>query len=376
MRRSLRSVLPAERKKMTADFSTALQAAMQSVQNDLRTLASTGQHHEAYVSFVRRVISIIRAHGGDMCKIPDFFYEVSKEYSPPVQDPQLQVASIESYGIRLAENDQRATPQLFFYMYNNFKQALLNGKLGYEVGMLREGMRTDAILGFSLGKMLPAIFRAAATRQTAFVIFDVFCEAIRLRLSQSLSPQSVGENTFSQIPRLLRSILDWAAETHQSGEMPLKGETLHLFRKMVFLLNLLGPTIEAYSFSMQKPSCWDDLEHCLGSMGELSDGAEAYLDSTTDVVSLHLSSASLFGGIPQPGDARLQDSQVSSFATSLVDDIDRNWVVTPHIITVQAPARTQSGRGSRRPVWDESLLLSSLRDELLVWNRWREKWKK
>ncbi|ROT34967.1 hypothetical protein SODALDRAFT_329167 [Sodiomyces alkalinus F11] len=372
MRRSLREAPLADKKKLSTEFDSALQTSMQLMRDDLRTLEASGDGHGAYVSFVRRIISLIRAHGGDICTIPNFFYEISKEYSPPLQDPQLQVASIESYGIRLLEGDAKAAPQLFFYLYNNFKQALHNGKLGHEVAILREGMKVDAVLSFSLGKMVPAILQAATEKHELFVIFDVFCEAIRLRLAQSPVSCQIGEDALSQIPAMVHATLRWAAEVRRLGEMPLPAEKTHLFRKILFLFNTLQPVLEAYSLSMHEPACWEDLETSLELMSKTTREVEETLDSTPSLERTALSSTALFAGLCEaPDETRPRDTHVDTFATSLVRDAERNWVVTPDTITVQGPVRaTQSGQGSRRPVWIAEVLLESLHGELRRWNWW------
>ncbi|KAL2755824.1 hypothetical protein ACRALDRAFT_1050902 [Sodiomyces alcalophilus JCM 7366] len=374
MRRSLReaSSSQSDKKKLSADFDSALQTSMQLMRDDLRTLEASGDGHAAYVSFVRRVISLIRAHGGDICTIPNFFYEVSKEYSPPLQDPQLQAASIESYGIRLLEGDAKAAPQLFFYLYNNFKQALHNGKLGHEVAMLREGMKADAVLSFSLGKMIPAVLQAATEKHEVFIIFDVFCEAIKLRLTQSPVSRQISEDGLSQIPAMVHATLRWAAEVRRLGETPVPPEKTHLFRKVIFLFNTLQPALEAYSYSMHEPACWEEVETSLELLGEITREVEAVLDSTPSLDGAVLSSTALFSGSSVAlDDVRPRDTHVDTFAASLVREAERSWVVTPDTITVQAPVRaTQSGQGSRRPVWIAGELLESLHGELRRWNWW------
>ncbi|KAG7153129.1 hypothetical protein HYQ46_012780 [Verticillium longisporum] len=176
MRTSLRtSSTPSQKKSNTSDYSAALKAVMQRIQNDLRDISLTNDaQHTRYVEFVRRVVSLVKSHTTEIFQIPPFFYQVSKEYSPPVQDPHLQVDSIKSYGLRLNEGDSPAMPQLFYYMYNNFKQALLHGRLGHETRILAKGMKDDAILGFTLGKMLPVILSASVMKPEAFVLFDTF----------------------------------------------------------------------------------------------------------------------------------------------------------------------------------------------------------
>ncbi|CRK11878.1 hypothetical protein BN1708_002318 [Verticillium longisporum] len=373
MRTSLRtSSTPSQKKSNTSDYSAALKAVMQRIQNDLRDISLTNDaQHTRYVEFVRRVVSLVKSHTTEIFQIPPFFYQVSKEYSPPVQDPHLQVDSIKSYGLRLNEGDSPAMPQLFYYMYNNFKQALLHGRLGHETRILAKGMKDDAILGFTLGKMLPVILSASVMKPEAFVLFDTYCEAIRLRLDGVAARQM--DQSREQILTLIRAMMRWIRGVRCLNDGVLCVEHLHLFRKMVVLLAMLQPTLAAASYDASAPAAaWSAMQQALSCMSEATKNAESRLASSLADPYEDDVSAGLFQDvIMEDGFVGEDETLVASLARGTITDFERNWLVTAELIVAQAPARaTQAGQGLARPHWDMEELGQSLLRELQTWNAW------
>ncbi|EHK45546.1 hypothetical protein TRIATDRAFT_283213, partial [Trichoderma atroviride IMI 206040] len=119
-----------------------LELAMRLMQHDLSVMYTDASQHQNYVVFVQGIISSIRAHGSGLCMVDSFFLQVSKEYSPPIQDPHLQIASMLSYGILIEEGEEAgAAKQLFFLLLSNFKHALANGNPTNDARMLQKGMK-------------------------------------------------------------------------------------------------------------------------------------------------------------------------------------------------------------------------------------------
>ncbi|KAF3348045.1 Putative lipoate-protein ligase A [Verticillium dahliae VDG2] len=374
MRTSLRtSSTPLQKKSNTSDYAAALKAVMQRIQNDLHDVSLTNDaQHTRYVQFVRRVVSLVKSHTTEIFQIPPFFYQVSKEYSPPVQDPHLQVDSIKSYGLRLNEGDSPAMPQLFYYMYNNFKQALLHGRLGHETRILAKGMKDDAILGFTLGTMLPVVLSASVMKPEAFVLFDTYCEAIRLRLDGVAARQM--DQSREQIPTLIRAMMRWIRGVRCLNDGVLCVEHLHLFRKMVVLLAMLQPTLAAASYDASAPAAaaWSVMQQALSCWSEATENAASHLASSLADPYEDDVSAGLFQDvIVEDGFVGEDETLVASLARGTVTDFERNWLVTAELIVAQAPARaTQAGQGLARPHWDMEELGQCLLRELQTWNAW------
>lgn len=366
------------KKRSVAEYSEALRATMKQMEMDLLANVADDSEHPAYVSFVRHIVSLIKSHGAGICAVPPFFYQVSRAYSPPAQDPQLQVAQIRSYGIRLAEGDSRIAPQLFSFLHNNFKQALLHGRLGKEVLMLQKGFKSNAILAFTLSKMLPAIIKASLSKPEIFVMFDVFCEALHTRLRKSSAPCQLKGGGAEALAALTQAVADWVAMTWFNSEFHLRPDQVHIFRKMVYLLNHFQPDIECLSLSRQAEIAWHKVAEALSIFNNITTRAEQYFQLDWTPGSGEIDPNGLFEGCKAVSSAR-NDVQVGSFAEELVTDIDKTWVVRDSQLSVQAPARgpsqqpTQSGQGLKMPVWDMDELLESLRYELCLWNAW---WKR
>ncbi len=116
------------------------------------------------MAFVREVIGLIKSHGGDICPVDPFFYQMGAFYSPSAEDPQLQTAGIMAYGIRVGEGEATAVPQLFYYLCSNFKVAMAHERLGGERKIVERAMENSHVLAFVWGRMLPAIVRALGAR--------------------------------------------------------------------------------------------------------------------------------------------------------------------------------------------------------------------
>lgn len=178
MRKSLRDADPPLKRTLLPTYTKVLKSAMQQMKQDLSIMTKNAAEHGRYVCFVRDIIFMIRAQGADIATVNPFFYESSEDFSPSARDPHLQVASLESYALRLAQDDLGAKSQFFYFLYNNFKTALNSGKLGKEIQVLRKALKNAHIRRFILGHMLPAIVETAFEQTEALEILHVYLKAI------------------------------------------------------------------------------------------------------------------------------------------------------------------------------------------------------
>nr|RBQ95015.1 hypothetical protein FVER53263_11346 [Fusarium verticillioides] len=209
MRKSLRDAGPALKKVIMSEHSKTLKLVMQQMIVDLRTMSHDASEHSSYVFFVRDVIALIRAHGSDICAVDKYFYQISKEYSPSIQDPQLQVAGMMSYGLRLSEGDTKVIHQVFFFLSNNFKIALKDNKLQDEVELLCRGMENPGILSFILNKMLPAIVKTATVESSVFPMVEVYAGALRVFFTRDVISRELTESELPYVVVLLRAIVNF-----------------------------------------------------------------------------------------------------------------------------------------------------------------------
>jgi hypothetical protein len=173
MRKTLRESRSAQSKEHRGEFSKTLQLVMQRMKDDLALLRPNTSEHGLYIDFVRQVISLIKSHGVGICTVDDFFTQPSADYSPSAQDPQLHMAGIIAYGVKLSEKDVNAAPQLFHYLYTNFKIALGNDRLEQECRILGRAMRNAHVASFMLQFMIPAIIQASAQVPDCWALLEV-----------------------------------------------------------------------------------------------------------------------------------------------------------------------------------------------------------
>jgi hypothetical protein len=383
MRKSIQESNAGVRRQVVGEYAKALQLVMAQMKADLKTVASDPGEHGGFVAFVRDIISLIRSHGSEICTIDEFFYQMSQEYAPSVQDPRLHVAGMVSYGLRLSEGDSRVAPQLFYYLYNNFKLGLAKDKLIYEAIMLRKGMKNPGILSFVLGAMLPAAIRATVEVNDAYPLLDVYSHALRCFLTRSVAPFTIEEDNLPSLSRLLKVLLQGLRRLVPAPGEELSEQQIHILRQLVSIIDALRPSTEMLSYTAGASDAWQAFETMLDRFSGLTDDAELAFRHVMDGPCRNSLTLALFNGLRNmESDPEHGDAQVDSFADNIITDVRKNWVFSADAITIQAPARgrgtqtsTQGAQGSKWPVWNMGELADGLEEQLRVWTRWWRRWK-
>jgi hypothetical protein len=372
MRKSTRDAGPGQKK----DYSTTLKLVMEQIKSDLRTVSSNASEHSSYVCFVREIVALIRTHGFDLCKVDDFFYQISRDYSPPVQDPQLQVAGMISYGLRLTEGDSKVVLQLFYFLFNNFKLAMMNNKIEEEVGMLRKGMENPGVLGFVFGKMIPAMLRASLEESSIFPLVDVYAQACHSLLADGVAPHELTEADLAHVVGTLEALASVMSRMRSNRE--LTARQLHLMRQFVGLLNLAWPSLCILNASKPDSDAWKETENLICRFREFFVEAQEYLESVMEI-GYEVDAYVLFRGLDPYESAAHIDQHIKSFRENMIRDVRQNWVMAGEKLTIQAPSKarntqsTQSGQGIELPPWDAAELIRDLWLRCREWNRWWEK---
>jgi len=359
MRKSIRDAGPSQKRALQAEHSRILKLAMEQMRRDLGSMQGDSSQHRDYIKFVRECIELIKAHGTDICTVDDFFYQISKDYSPSEHDPQLQVAAIVSYGLRLAEGESRAAHELFYFLVNNFKVALMNGDLAKEVDMIAKGMRHPGISRFVVGAMLPAILQAAFVESRAYPMLDVYAHSICQYLNEEPVPRVLDETHLPQIRALVQAIVEASPGSQTT-------ERLHVWNQSLSVLNLLWPTFKMFSLGKVRSAEW-------GSTCTLLETMQTNLreaDFTAGVLEGH-------GPREHLADAGPARSLISSFTTSIIDDVRGSWVVSSdNMLMIQAPSRgtqTQSGIGVRQATLVGNEVAEILRETAKNWkHQWQD----
>lgn len=386
MRKSVRDAGPSTRKDLMADNTKILRHVMAQIQSDLKTTVNERTQHPAYVSFVRSIVSLIKTHGPGIGvnTIDGFFFQVSKEYSPPPQDLQYSVAGMTAYGLRVIEGDTRVESELFYFLLNRFKLAMRDNKQGDtahsnrmddEARLLANGLQHPGILKFVLGSMLPAVVGAMA-RVSANVLVDVYIQALRPFLDGGNESFVLEEENLPQIKTTLGSILRVLC-TQKTGSSNLANEEIHVLRQLFGLMNLLWPSIYVLVLRGSSSAGLEDVESLLNEVKKVTARAEIYLSEHVNMAVPMISRDEMLGSVSHGGPLDEEDSTISKLEDLIVADVRRTWVIDAHRITIQAhpsaAQSTQPARGIKRPVFDSVALVEDLYERVQEWNRWWNK---
>jgi len=276
-------------KMLREEHAKTLQLAMSKMKEDLILLRShplspqdaNNREHQEYISFVRQIISLIRSHGVGICVVDPFFTTPSMDYSPPLQDPQLHTAGIVAYGVRLGERDfTTAVPQLFHYLFNNFKIALgsssggnmtttggggdNNNKLETECEILSRAMAANEhVVRFMVEFMLPAIIYAssagmAAARSSSkgvWILLDVYVRALGGVLTgETLPREFLDDEDVGHLAGLLEGITAWLEGLRKScgggddddDSFLLSPERLRVMVLLADVANMIQPSLKTW----------------------------------------------------------------------------------------------------------------------------------
>lgn len=369
MRKNIRRADSRLRRALDLKYSKILKHVMKQMRNDLSLMYGDLSQHQRFVTFVQHIVSSIKAHGSDICTIDNFFLQVSAVYSPPIQDVQLQIAGMLSYGIRIEEGDPRATHELFFLMFNNFKHALVNGNLTRDVRMLRRGMKHQSILAFVLGKMLPAILRVSFMDSSSFALLDVYAEALHLLLSGRILSRQLDNNDLPHVVVAMRAIVE-GMRVMRRGDRILSSPQVHVLRRALAILNVLWPSLLIIRAEIPEDRCLLELAATIRDIASFATVAQGYLTDIIEMRSGSLDADLLFQGfdIDQP---QSFDMHVNSFTNSIHDDIARNWIFSPSRISIRMPTKTkehnQESSGLAIPTWVAEELVYDLYNQVQNW---------
>ncbi|KAK5660872.1 hypothetical protein OQA88_12243 [Cercophora sp. LCS_1] len=370
-------------KHLRAEYAHNLQAVMNRIKDDLALVKQDKAEHVAYIEFVRNIISLIKSHGVNICVVDPFFTQPGPDYSPPLQDPMLHTAGIVAYGFRIGEGDVRAVPQLFHYLFNNFKIVLGNGRLREEREILVSAMRSEtAVVSFVLEFMIPAVVKACAEVSDVWLLLDVYVGALVDVLGPGLVPRWVsekdvercggvlgdgseagvmsrelGEADMHRCGVVLEGVLAWFAKLRQIGEREL------------CILGLLMTAVDAVRPSIRSGLYYEDEQ---GNVAEAVKKMARFVEEIKPQTGRDVT-LDMFAGLEEV--ARAPDPKVSEFARIIATDVKKNWVVTAGKVTVlMAPGRmgtqtsTQSGQGTKYRPWDRAALLQKWWETVGRWD--------
>ena len=123
--------------------------------------------------------------------------------------------------------------------------------------MLGRGFRNPWILDFVLGKMLPAIIGASIAESSALVLLDVYAFAVDNYLAgDDALPVEIPDNSLGALRLTLEAIIEGLGQLNMRTAC---GETLHLARQLVGLLNVFWPSLQVLSMSDVPRQEWEEV---------------------------------------------------------------------------------------------------------------------
>ncbi|KAG5982175.1 hypothetical protein E4U55_002217 [Claviceps digitariae] len=389
MRKSLRDAGPTLHRTLSAEYSSALKVVMEQMKGDLRitsqmstAAAATATEHSEFVLFVQNIISLIKTHASDICAVDSYFYQISKEYSPPAQDPQLQVASIVSYGLKLQDGDARSSRPLFYLLFNNAKFSIVNNTVNEQVIMLVKSMVEANIRKFILCKMLPAVINVAfAEPDAAFPLLDIYVEALQRCYAGKAVSQELTHEDMTALCILWRNMCNGVRSigTNRTGNLTLR--QLYVMRQVLALQNLFWPSIYVLSLSKPSSESWTSLWEMLATLWDVFCLTEGHLHkmhaNKWDNEAEEMTTPSLFAGPDGVEDGRTpnphSDPDIETFSENMIQDVRKCWKVTPQAICINiqgSPNKKGAPNGLALAQWDLKDLARDLYDRTREWCWW------
>jgi len=370
------------RQQLRSDYQKGLEMAMNRMKEDLALLRPEPAVHAAYIDFVRQIISLIKSHGVNICKLDAFFTQPGPDYSPPVQDPQLHMAGIVAYGIRLGEQDLRAVPQFFHYLWNNFKIALGNERLQQERKILAKAMASEPhVLSFVLQYMVPAAILACERASNAWLLVEVYAGAVEDVLTGSCISRELMGSDIDHASGILMGVLAWFKSLRATERGRVTTTQVYIMKLLAAFVEAVRPSLRTYLYSEQGDGA-AVVENAVETTRAFLLDAQAHVGEVLDLsdqgemVEESIRLSALLGGLPLGGGGLGggRDMKVTEFASVIFTDVNRTWAVSNERVTVQmaagrmgTPSATQAGQGTRYGPWEGRALLRGWRT---ITGRW------
>lgn len=348
MRAEIRQADFAQRRPTKAKYERILKSVMRQIKLAIRSLKPDSTEHSNYISFIRSVVGLIKSHGADICSVDPYFYQVSAEYSPPKEDPQLHTAGILAYGIRLGEGETTAIPQLFSYLYNHFKTSLARDELDAESKIIENGMKDDNVLAFVVGRMLPAIIQASSRSNDIWPLLGVYVKALQNGLTRSCLPREIPDDAVNDVVVLLTAVLNWTQDLRENCTK-LTPTQAHIFTELLGICNAIRPSVTCWL--LQSSATTSRIWRSLSELTHVAKHAAAVLcelrvSAASEIAVRNVSIQDLILARNQFAPIAF-DSHVNIFTQTLIREVQSNWVVTSDLVTVRVAATPSTQRGTQ-----------------------------
>lgn len=167
-------------------FSDMLGEVMKSMQQILESLEPGSDAHSHHLQVARVVVSDIKSYAGDFRPLIDFFIHPSSSYWPHDGDPNLYGAGIISYCIKLAQQPEKTSYELFYYLHSGWKNALISDRMDNYIACIKQGMRWWEFTKLMLSDFIPAVLSVGFS-SSGWLLSSSFLPAITSRITRQLA---------------------------------------------------------------------------------------------------------------------------------------------------------------------------------------------
>ncbi|RKF61516.1 putative mus7 mms22 family protein [Erysiphe neolycopersici] len=205
---SIEVIVGLKKKHAQRYFSDILGEVMNFMQQTLESLDSSSDRHRTYLNFTRGVITNIKRYASDFRSITKFFIHPSAHYWPDEADPNLYAAGIVSYCVRLGQQPEKTSFELFYYLHSGWMNALMTHRLNEYSSYLIKGMKCKEFAQFMLVDFIPAILEVGF-RMNDWLLCSTFLPTLGYRIRRLMD--SPGPNSlwaFEQFLNILKIIIN------------------------------------------------------------------------------------------------------------------------------------------------------------------------
>lgn len=189
-------------------FSEMLGEVMKSMQRTLETLIPGSDDHTSYVLFAQLIIEDIKSYASDFRPLLEFFVHPSKHYWPPEGDPDLYGAGIVSYCIRLDQQPEKTSWELFYFLHSGWKRSIVSGRMVSFAKCINQGMKRWDFYKFMLAEFVPPVLEAGF-QAGGWVLASIFLPPLARRVAPLLENTDFkAQWVFEHIINLLKIIMN------------------------------------------------------------------------------------------------------------------------------------------------------------------------
>ncbi|KAH8811650.1 Mus7/MMS22 family-domain-containing protein [Xylogone sp. PMI_703] len=171
--------------ELKQQYSLMLKELMNTMKHYLREMIPSSDTHIEYVGFVQSIIAHISSYASNIYPVPAFFTSYSTIYWPKQSDPSMYLPGLISYSLRLPQ-EQDAHSELFHYLYNGWKDAVIIGKQNEHRKHVQEAMKNPHFFGFMASEMMPAAISVALETELGWLICATYLPGLSRQIARCL----------------------------------------------------------------------------------------------------------------------------------------------------------------------------------------------